>query len=116
MLGLFVNLFHHRRVRRPSSCRGDTSDEGDNVRIWKLIDHELSLIYDIMYTKDWVIHTWSGLWIRFSSLATIIYSFVLFLHVNKDVYARVDIAITYVLLVGASLLEVISGLRSITSI
>uniref|UniRef100_A0ACD5WG33 Uncharacterized protein n=1 Tax=Avena sativa TaxID=4498 RepID=A0ACD5WG33_AVESA len=83
----------------------------------KLVEMELSLMYDILYTKSSVIHTWYGYCIRFfSPLATII-AFVLFqLSANKDGYNnRVDVAITYILLVGAFLLDMVSVFTTVMS-
>ncbi|XP_047051191.1 uncharacterized protein LOC124656506 [Lolium rigidum] len=79
--------------------------------IYAVIEMELSLMYDIMYTKARVVHTWYGLCIRVVSLLAIATTAVLvFCLVNlKDGYKRVDVAITCILLVGALLLEVTSG-------
>lgn len=73
-------------------------------------------MYDILYTKAAVIHNWHGFFIRvFSPLATII-AFVLFqLSDNKDGYGRVNVAITYVLLVGAFILDMASLLSALGS-
>uniref|UniRef100_A0ACD5WCV6 Uncharacterized protein n=1 Tax=Avena sativa TaxID=4498 RepID=A0ACD5WCV6_AVESA len=85
--------------------------------MYKLVEMELSLTYDILYTKSFVIHTWYGNCIRFfSPLATIVV-FVLFqLSANKDGHNnRVDVAVTYILLVGAFLLDMVSVFTAIIS-
>jgi hypothetical protein len=70
---------------------------------------ELSLLYDIMYTKAGVIHTWHGYCIRvFSPLATA--GALVMFHLSLDGThghgaMLVDVAITYTLLVGAVLVD-----------
>lgn len=75
---------------------------------YKLIQMQLSLMYDIMYTKAWVIHTWYGYCIRAISIAATVASLLLFLFSNKNGYSTVDVDITYFLLAGAVFLEIIS--------
>uniref|UniRef100_A0A0E0P509 DUF4220 domain-containing protein n=1 Tax=Oryza rufipogon TaxID=4529 RepID=A0A0E0P509_ORYRU len=76
---------------------------------WVVLQMELSLLYDIMYTKAGVIHTWHGYCIRvFSPLATAgaLVMFHLSLHGALGHGAMlVDVAITYTLLVGAVLVD-----------
>lgn len=76
---------------------------------WVVLQMELSLLYDIMYTKAGVIHTWHGYCIRvFSPLATAgaLVMFHLSLHGALGHGAMlVDVAITYTLLVGAVLID-----------
>ena len=77
---------------------------------------EVSLLYDIMYTKAGVIHTWHGYFLRlFSPLATA--AALLLFHLSASASAamdshshavRVDVGITYALLVGAILLDIAS--------
>ena len=63
-------------------------------------------MYDILYTKAVVIHNWYGYCIRvFSPLATIVVFILFQLSGNKDDYSKVDLTITYILLVGAFLLD-----------
>jgi hypothetical protein len=73
---------------------------------------QLSLMYDILYTKAAVIHTWCGFCIRIISPLSAVAAFLLFQFSGKDAYSRVDIIITYVLLVGALVLEMASSLRA----
>ncbi|XP_037438976.1 uncharacterized protein LOC119306998 [Triticum dicoccoides] len=86
---------------------------------WKeictLVELELSLLYDILYTKAAVIHTWYGLFIRVTALSTTLAAFLLFQLSIKDGFSEVDITVSYILVVGALLLEIASVLRSIGS-
>ena len=79
---------------------------------------QLSLIYDVLYTKAAVIHTWYGFCIRIVSVLGTATTFLLFhLHLtrssgrggnNNNEYNRRDVIVSYVLLVGALVLEAIS--------
>lgn len=84
--------------------------------MYKLIRMQLSLLYDIIYTKAGVIHTWYGYCIRAVSLVATVASMLLFSFSNKNGYSRVDVDITYFLLAGAVVLEIISVLTTIGSI
>ncbi|RLN28414.1 hypothetical protein C2845_PM05G01200 [Panicum miliaceum] len=83
---------------------------------WKLIEMELSLMYDILYTKAAVVHTLHGHCIRVASSLAVATSLLLFRFSNKAAgYSRVDVAITYTLLGGALLLETTSLLSALFS-
>ncbi|KAL5215242.1 hypothetical protein ABZP36_004394 [Zizania latifolia] len=76
---------------------------------------ELSLMYDILYTKANVIHTYSGYGIRAMAPLAVVTSLLLFHFSGKGGHNIVDIAITYVLLSGALILEIKSPLSSLGS-
>ncbi|XP_037444480.1 uncharacterized protein LOC119312816 [Triticum dicoccoides] len=82
----------------------------------KVVEMELSLMYDILYTKAAVMHNWYGYCIRvFCPLVTVV-AFILFqLSGNKDGYSRVDVGITYILLVGAFLLDMAAAFSAFGS-
>jgi hypothetical protein len=66
-------------------------------------------MYDIIYTKAVVIHTWYGYLFHLVSPLATIAAFVMFhLSGNKNGYNRVDVATTYILLVGAFVLDMTS--------
>ncbi|CAM0942645.1 unnamed protein product [Alopecurus aequalis] len=90
-------------------------DDGD-ANIYKVMEMQLSLMYDILYTKAWVIHTWYGYCTRVVSLVATIVTLLLFSFSNKNGYMRVDVRITYFLLAGALALDIISVLTTIGSI
>ncbi|CAL4997811.1 unnamed protein product [Urochloa decumbens] len=84
--------------------------------MYELIEMQLSLMYDIFYTKSVVIYTWCGCCIRAFSILSTVTTFLLFRSSTfQDGYKRVDIVVTYVLIVGAFLLEMASILRAIGS-
>ncbi|KAJ1269932.1 hypothetical protein BS78_06G015800 [Paspalum vaginatum] len=96
--------------------------------LYKVAEMQLSLMHDVLYTKAEVTHSWYGLCVRVVSLLGTAASLLLFhLHLvvrrhrqhpskdDDDGYNRVDVAISYVLLLGAIVLEITSALRAIFS-
>ncbi|KAG8064118.1 hypothetical protein GUJ93_ZPchr0004g39847 [Zizania palustris] len=86
--------------------------------MWTVMQMELSLMYDILYTKANVIHnhtTCIGYGIRAMAPLAVVISLVLFQFSGKGGHNRVDVAITYVLLGGALILETKSLLSSLGS-
>uniref|UniRef100_A0A0D9W214 DUF4220 domain-containing protein n=1 Tax=Leersia perrieri TaxID=77586 RepID=A0A0D9W214_9ORYZ len=84
--------------------------------MYDLAEVELSLMYDFLYTKAPVIHTWHGCCIRLISPFGLLVTFLLFqLSGIKHSYSRVDVAITYFLLIGAIILEITSLFRALGS-
>jgi len=90
--------------------------------MYELIEMQLSLMYDILYTKAAVIYTWYGMCIRLISPAATLASFLLF-QLNSSssgghggyTYSRVDVIVTYILLAGAFVLEITSIVRVLGS-
>lgn len=72
----------------------------------KLLEIELGLMYDDIYTKATVIRTRGGIILRCVSHISFVAAFVLFFVSNKQRYNSVDTAITYALFIGGSFLEV----------
>uniref|UniRef100_A0A0E0BRQ6 DUF4220 domain-containing protein n=1 Tax=Oryza glumipatula TaxID=40148 RepID=A0A0E0BRQ6_9ORYZ len=88
----------------------------NRVDLWTLMEMELSLMYDILYTKAAVIHTWTGYCIRIVSSLTVAASFLLFqLYGKEGQSSRADITITYVLLSSSLLMEMASLLSALWS-
>lgn len=83
--------------------------------MWMLMEVELSLLYDILYTKAAVIHTWPGYSIRIVSPLATVASLLLFYFSDNDGDSKVDVGITYTLLSGAFLLEATSLLSALGS-
>ncbi|CAO2187334.1 unnamed protein product [Urochloa humidicola] len=93
--------------------------------LYKVVEMQLSLMHDIFYTKTEMMHmSWCGLCIRMISLvattaALFLFHLLIILgdHHHKDMngYNKDDVAVTYVLLVGATVLEVTSLLRTMFS-
>ncbi|CAM0908454.1 unnamed protein product [Alopecurus aequalis] len=85
------------------------------VRLWKLMETELSLMSDILYTKAAVIHTWFGYSVRLISPFAIASSLFLFKVTSKDAHRGADVVITYVLYGGALFMETTSLLNALGS-
>uniref|UniRef100_A0A0D9XYR7 DUF4220 domain-containing protein n=1 Tax=Leersia perrieri TaxID=77586 RepID=A0A0D9XYR7_9ORYZ len=84
--------------------------------MWTLMEMELSLMYDILYTKAAVVHTWTGYCIRIASVLALATSFLLFqLYGKEGQSSRADIIITYVLLSASLLMEMTSLLSALLS-
>jgi hypothetical protein len=82
----------------------------------RVVEIELSLMYDVLYTKAAVIYTWYGYLSRLVfPLATIAAFWLFELSGNTYGYRRIDVAITYILLVGAFLLDVAALFRALGS-
>ncbi|XP_066347523.1 uncharacterized protein [Miscanthus floridulus] len=86
--------------------------------LYKVAEMQISLMHDVLYTKAKVMHTWYGLCIHMvSSLGTLaaLLLFHLLGKIHKGHYSRVDMTITYILLVGAVVMEITSSLRAMFS-
>ncbi|XP_048551842.1 uncharacterized protein LOC125531493, partial [Triticum urartu] len=86
------------------------------VEQWTLMEMELSLMYDILYTKAAVIHTWPGYCSRVISPLAIVAALLLFQFSGEDPgHRKVDVAITYILFAGALFMETTSLLNALVS-
>ncbi|CAM0870789.1 unnamed protein product [Alopecurus aequalis] len=87
----------------------------DHSEYWTIAEMELSLMYDILYTKAAVIHTWHGYTIRVISPLAISASLLLFHFSGEDMRHREDTAMTYVLFGSALFMEWTSLLNALGS-
>ncbi|VAH55150.1 unnamed protein product [Triticum turgidum subsp. durum] len=87
--------------------------------MYRVVEMQLSLMHDVVYSKAVVIYTWYGLCIRVISPVFTAVAFVLFhrsgLSAGDHHYSRADVVITYILLGGAVTLEMVSVLRAMFS-
>ncbi|CAM0878726.1 unnamed protein product [Alopecurus aequalis] len=83
--------------------------------VLKLVEMELSLMYDIMYTKAAVAYTWVGYGIRFVSPPFTAAAFSLFWLHGKEGQRSADVIITYILLIATFILDVRSLLGTLGS-
>ncbi|KAL6642595.1 hypothetical protein ACP70R_020776 [Stipagrostis hirtigluma subsp. patula] len=76
-------------------------------QVLKLMEVELAMMYDDLYTKAMVLRTRTGIILRCISQVSLISAFVLFVIASKkQYYSRADVAITYALFIGGFGLEV----------
>ncbi|XP_006653147.1 uncharacterized protein LOC102711150 [Oryza brachyantha] len=83
--------------------------------VYKVVSMELSLMYDILYTKKTMVHTWGGYAIRFASPFVGSTAFLMFWFHSKQGQAMVDVLITYVLLASTVILDIKWLLRAVAS-
>jgi hypothetical protein len=112
-----------RRAMTDSSVHSNTPDLERGRKLlscgWenmcKVVEMELSLMYDILYTKTGMVHTWGGYLIRVVSPVATAITFFLFRFYNKDGQRREDVIITYTLLASAFVLDIRWLLRALVS-
>ncbi|VAH71130.1 unnamed protein product [Triticum turgidum subsp. durum] len=81
---------------------GHASYLREEGRLYKVVEMQMSLMHDVLYTKAEVMHTWFGLCIRVLSPAATTVALLLFhRHQHGRHQHRVDVAVTYVLLLAA---------------
>uniref|UniRef100_A0ACD5XAK2 Uncharacterized protein n=1 Tax=Avena sativa TaxID=4498 RepID=A0ACD5XAK2_AVESA len=89
--------------------------------MYELIEMQLSLMHDVLYTKAAVIHTWYGCFVHAFSSAATVAAFLLFQSSSSSANSkesnlnRADVVVTYTLLVGAVLIEIVSLLGAMGS-
>jgi hypothetical protein len=105
---LFVNLILSYKERKISQAyfleRADVTNSP--ARAFEVIEVELNFIYDMVYTKAPVAHSKAGCVLRFIASACLVSSLLIFFfHRDKGGILRVDVAITYALLLGGLALD-----------
>ncbi|KAK9724099.1 hypothetical protein RND81_05G048100 [Saponaria officinalis] len=117
--GLIVDFEYGFRERNKSVQYFLSLQEDDAFRV---VETELSFIYDAFYTKAAILHHGKGYFIRFLCLSFVLISFGTFYvwdkvnNISKGMHFQSrDIKISYALLLGAITLDVISILMIISS-
>ncbi|XP_062074509.1 uncharacterized protein LOC133778557 [Humulus lupulus] len=85
------------------------------VDAFRVMEVELNLIYEVLYTKIEVVHNRIGYVFRFLSLASTVATLGLFYNVDKDDFKPFDVRTTYTLLLGAIFLDAIALLNLVCS-
>jgi Domain of unknown function (DUF4220)/Protein of unknown function, DUF594 len=102
---LFVDLilsFEHRKESQDFFISIKTE------KAYKVVEIELSLMYDILHSKAAVIHTWYGWVFRGITLSCVSIALILFIATERNMYDPINVNITYFLLGGAVLLEILA--------
>lgn len=81
----------------------------------KMVEMELGIMYDDLYSKATVLRTWSGVMLRCVSQLSTVVAFALFLGSSKPGDSGVDVPITYVLFIGVFCLDICSMLTMMMS-
>ncbi|XP_059636147.1 uncharacterized protein LOC132278371 [Cornus florida] len=104
--GLIVDLmfsFHERNESRKLFFQRHYEDA------FKVMEVELNLIYDVLYTKMAMVHRKVGYFFRIICSVLIAASFIQFASIHKDhEIHRTDVAVTYTLLIGAVGLDLLA--------
>ncbi|BAS87757.1 uncharacterized protein [Oryza sativa Japonica Group] len=112
--GAFIdNMAYEHDVDKQEIVRPETWNE--NEMLYDVVDMELSLMYDILYTKAAMVHTWGGYAIRFSSHFITSAMFLLFWSQSKEGLQQPDVLITYIVLGGIVILDIKWLLRAVAS-
>ncbi|KAH7514868.1 hypothetical protein FEM48_Zijuj11G0136100 [Ziziphus jujuba var. spinosa] len=83
---------------------------------FKLIEYELSFMYEVLHTKVTMVSSRIGFIFRLSSFCFIVGAFMLFYFlVDKDKFGGFEVSLTYALLIGAMGVDTISGIKLIFS-
>ncbi|MCH82369.1 hypothetical protein A2U01_0003172, partial [Trifolium medium] len=80
---------------------------GNGKRGFEVMEIELGFMYDVFYTKAPIVYSFIGCILRFITLSCSISVCVLFF-IEKNQYARVDVVITDMLLLGAIVFDIYS--------
>ncbi|XP_044971654.1 uncharacterized protein LOC123437517 [Hordeum vulgare subsp. vulgare] len=91
-----------------SSNPDDSSSPGVTKRMLKLVELELGLMYDDLYTKALVLRTRIGIILRCISHISVVVAFALFLASDKQRYSRADTVVTYTLFFGGIFLDLVA--------
>lgn len=89
-------------VDKQEIVRPETWNE--NEMLYDVVDMELSLTYDILYTKAVKVHTWGGYAICFTSHFVTSAMFLLFWSQSREGPQQPDVLITYIVLGGTVIL------------
>ncbi|XVE68227.1 hypothetical protein DITRI_Ditri09bG0051400 [Diplodiscus trichospermus] len=87
-----------------SYCRSVVSNKSSE-EAFELVESELGLFYDVLYTKATIVYSKYGVFLRCSSFFSSVFAMIAFAVFIEHPYSPVDISITYLLLVGAIVLE-----------
>ncbi|KAJ7963273.1 DUF594 family protein [Quillaja saponaria] len=75
---------------------------------FKVVEVELGFMYDLTYTKAFVVYSRKGVFLRIIELLSTISVLCVFRWVSKDSYWPTDVIITYALLSGALAIDIFS--------
>ncbi|XP_022773745.1 uncharacterized protein LOC111315995 [Durio zibethinus] len=100
---LFADLIlgYYERQDCHSMISNKSSEEA-----FELVEGELGLLYDVLYTKATIVYSRYGFLLRCSSFSSSVFAMISFAIFIEHPYSQVDISVTYLLLVGAIALEV----------
>ncbi|XP_062116577.1 uncharacterized protein LOC133830585 [Humulus lupulus] len=75
---------------------------------FRIIEYELSFMFHVLHTKVVVVRQKVGYFLRAFSFSSLLGSCIFFFLVDKEGFGRIEVALTYALLIGAIFLDAIS--------
>ncbi|KAK7349298.1 hypothetical protein VNO77_06558 [Canavalia gladiata] len=88
---------------------------GNGNEVFQVMEVELGFMYDLFYTKAAIIYSFTGSFLRLITLSCNVSVISAFFGIEKKQYPKVDVLITYVLLLGAIILEIYSVISLLSS-
>ncbi|KAF4396136.1 hypothetical protein G4B88_020773 [Cannabis sativa] len=83
--------------------------KANHISAFKVVEIELSIFYEVLYTKAIVIRNRMGYIFRFIGFSFVVVALIFFtLFADKDGFEEIDIGLTYALLIGAIAIDLIS--------
>nr|CAB3482174.1 unnamed protein product [Digitaria exilis] len=112
---LFVNLILSFKERRRSQAF--FVDHANANEAFEVVEVELNFIYDMVYTKAPIAHTKLGWILRSVCSGCLVAALVIFFNLDKRRHQieRVDVAVTYALLIGGLALDTVALLMLLFS-
>uniref|UniRef100_A0A803QWU0 DUF4220 domain-containing protein n=1 Tax=Cannabis sativa TaxID=3483 RepID=A0A803QWU0_CANSA len=111
--GLIVGFFLTSKDRK--SCREYFMKIDDHKCAFRVVEYELSLLFQVLHTKVVVVRQRVGYILRFISLSSILSATIAYLLTEKKGFKRIEIILSYSLLIGAMVLDTISVIKLIFS-
>ncbi|XBI42779.1 hypothetical protein VPH35_107630 [Triticum aestivum] len=112
-------LFAHHVLPRCMAVLTNSSDPWDafsgewkGEHVGKVVELEFSLMYDILYTKATMIHSWYGYFFHVMSPMATIAALLVFHFYGKQGQSKIDVIITYILFAGALFLDMVSLVKA----
>ena len=87
----------------------------DHKCAFRLIENELSFMFQVLHTKVVVLRQRMGYILRAFSFSSLVGALIYFFLVDKQGFGEFEIALTYALLIGAIILDSISAIKVILS-
>ncbi|PON49269.1 hypothetical protein PanWU01x14_231440 [Parasponia andersonii] len=111
--GLIVDTYLSLQVRTSSQ---KAFLEADHMSAFKVIEYELSILYEVLHTKVFAARRRIGFTFRFIGFCFMLGAFLFFLLTEKhDNLDKFDITITYALVIGAIVLDFVSFVQLLSS-
>ncbi|XP_062116859.1 uncharacterized protein LOC133830804 [Humulus lupulus] len=111
--GLIVGFFLTSKDRK--SCRDYFLKITDHQCAFRVVEYELSLLFQVLHTKVVVVRQTIGYILRFISLSSILGATIVFLLTEKNGFKSIEVILSYSLLIGAMVLDTISVIKLIFS-